>query len=317
MIVINKLNELAERVNSSIVLKQSVWDKRSEGYWGKFWSAFNALKDAQYAINEWKLSTSPQRLEMYGVLQALIVQQDALRHLQEAMAILPINIKNDYPELFEIRVCRNQLVGHPSQTTLSRNSSYLDGTITHTTVGYGKNSKIIEYVISSSMKSERKTLVLDDIIIKQEDVMCSEIEALVTEVESKEIMHKSSFSSGALEGILRTADYLATKAFSSEHEPSYALSSIETLASMYSSFKAEICKMYKVENINDSISVSGLVYEIGKIDKLLPRVTEMLSDRKNIDDFDLDVYAEVLTISVRLLQEMAREIDKEFNTQTT
>jgi len=313
-VLIDKLRELSECVNESIVLKQQVWNKKGEGNWNKFWAAHNALEDAQAAIDEWKLVQNPQRLEMYGVLQALVVQQDALLHLQEAMDVAPINIKTNHPELFDIRVCRHQLVGHPSQTSVGSKSSYLDGTITYTTVGYSKDSKIIEYSIASASKNERKTLVLSEVLPRQEDSICEEITKLISTIESIDNSHKLLFEPGILQKRLQTADYLATKVYSFEHDPEYARMSIDSLTNMYGSFKSDICRMYGVENINDSISVSGLVSEIQKIDKLLPRVSKMLSDRENTDELDLDVYAECLTNSVRLLQKMAKEVDTVFNT---
>jgi len=313
-VLIEKLRELSECVNESIVLKQQVWNKKGEGNWNKFWAAHNALEDAQAAIDEWKLVQNPQRLEMYGVLQALVVQQDALLHLQEAMDVVPINIKANHPELFKIRVCRHQLVGHPSQTSVGSKSSYLDGTITYTTVGYSKDSKTIEYSIASANKNERKKLVLGDVLPMQENGICEEITNLISNIDSIDDRHKLLFESGILQRKLHTADYLATKAYSFERDPEYARMSIDSLTDIYESFKSEICKMYGVENINDSISVSGLVSEIEKIDKLLPRISKMLSDRENTDELDLDVYAECLANSVRLLQKMAKEVDTVFNT---
>src|SRR5690606_16264902 len=107
----------------SIIFKQRIWDKRIVGDWDKFWSSYHALRDAQEAIDQWKTVKSPQRLEMYGLLQALYVQQDAFRHAQESLGVNSIHIKNDYPDLQSIRLARAQLVGHPSQTLLDKTSS--------------------------------------------------------------------------------------------------------------------------------------------------------------------------------------------------
>lgn len=309
-----KLRELSDKVDGSIVYKQQVWSKRTDGFWDKFWSAYNALRDAQDAINQWKNVVNPQRLEMYGLLQALVVQQDALRHLQEAMEVEVINIKESHPELEKIRTARHQLVGHPSQTTITRNSSYKDGTLTHTTIGYGSNSKVIEYVVSSGQGSERHTLSLVDVILVQENVISAEVDKMVIKINIDDTQHKSSFEVGVLQKKLHTSTYLASKAYSFERDPEYARISIESLISIYADFKKEVCRMYRVDNIDETVHVQGLVGELEKVDKVLPRVHSKLLDRENTDDLDLDVYAESLSHSFRLLQTMAKEIDKEFNT---
>lgn len=313
-----KLRVLADKMDKSVVYKQQVWSKRDDGFWDKFWSAYHALRDAQDAVEEWKKNPNPQRLEMYGILQALVVQQDALRHLQEAIEVETINIKNDYPELEKIRIARHQLIGHPTETTNPRNKgNYRDGTLTYTTIGYGDNSKVIEYLVASGKGTDKHTLSLGDVIEIQESVITNEIDKIMAKIDIDDKQHKSVFEVGVLQKKLHTSTYLASKAYSFERDPTYAKISIESLMRIYDDFKKEICRMYRVNSIDETIHVQGLVGELEKVDKVLPRIHNMILHRDEVDDLDLDVYAESLCNSFRLLQTMAEEIDAEFNTTTT
>lgn len=53
-------------------------------------------------------------LAIYGLLQALVVQQDALCHLAEALQARPVRL-NRHKRLAEIRNIRNWTVGHPTK----------------------------------------------------------------------------------------------------------------------------------------------------------------------------------------------------------
>jgi len=91
---IEKLEELRNVINSSILCKQDAWNKKDEGNWDKLWSAFDNIEDAQLAINEYDFHKN-SRVFIFGVMQALIVQQDAIKHLSEAVGLKPVNFKKD------------------------------------------------------------------------------------------------------------------------------------------------------------------------------------------------------------------------------
>ena len=315
MDVADVLRELADKINNSIISKQKIWNGRSEGDWSKFWSSYDALNDAQTAIIEWVDLENPQKLALYGLLQSLVIQQDALRHMQEAMGLDVIHIKNDYPDLESIRIARHNLAGHPSQNEFDT-KEYKEGTRTHTTIGYSKDSRVVEYVVSSGKGSERHKLILQDCIDAQKDILIDKIKNIMKEVDKIDGEHKVNFTQSSLSKLLHTADYLASKSYSFERDPEYARLSIDSLGKIYENFKIEICKRYKVSSLDEMIGHEGLTSEIEHIDKILPRVVKMLENRVETDDLDLDVYAESLNSSVRRLKKMAKEIDEEFALET-
>ena len=82
----------------------------------QFGTSLYAIEDCESAIRAyekmpWPEDVGGKYLAIYGVLQAMVVQQDAVRHLHEA-----INKKFELDdELKSIRNCRNMCVGHPSK----------------------------------------------------------------------------------------------------------------------------------------------------------------------------------------------------------
>lgn len=109
---------------------------------------------------------------LYGVLQILFVQQDAVRHLSEA---LDLDYEND-PTLKKIRDIRNDSIGHPTQRGWGDDASYnfiIRGTMTRTEFTYMKtlsdrSPKIIQVDVLELISDQRIVLtqVLSDVVEK-------------------------------------------------------------------------------------------------------------------------------------------------------
>ena len=99
-----------------------------------------ALENSQSVIQEYtelkeKEFNEIKYLALYGLLQALFVQQDAMNTLYKTCLKKEIDFKNDYIELYKIREIRNITIGHPtnkgnkyyliSQMTMKKNGYFL------------------------------------------------------------------------------------------------------------------------------------------------------------------------------------------------
>jgi hypothetical protein len=86
--------------------------------WHQLWTALDIIDDVDLAISaylEAEFPTDPgeQYLRVYGVFQALFVQQDALSHFVEVLRpAMSINITD---VLKDVREARNAAVGHPTK----------------------------------------------------------------------------------------------------------------------------------------------------------------------------------------------------------
>jgi hypothetical protein len=93
--------------------------QRNLGRWNQLQSALDALRQTHIAVETYNrangnLSEAERFLAIYGLLQALVVQQDALCHLAEALQTRPVRL-NRHRRLVEIRKIRNWTVGHPTK----------------------------------------------------------------------------------------------------------------------------------------------------------------------------------------------------------
>lgn len=93
--------------------------RRDIGKWNQFRSSLDAIRQTHRAIEAYHrsngdLSEDQRFLAIYGLLQALVVQQDAMCHLSEALGTRPIHMAR-HKRLEEIRNIRNWTVGHPTK----------------------------------------------------------------------------------------------------------------------------------------------------------------------------------------------------------
>src|SRR6266545_1500211 len=80
-------------------------------------SAMDILDDTILALNSYVKRDHQDQglayLEIFGVLQALSVQQDAVTKLYRIITGKPINLEALYPDIKEVREIRVRVAGHP------------------------------------------------------------------------------------------------------------------------------------------------------------------------------------------------------------
>ena len=102
------------------------------GNWNQICSSLDVIEDTDLAISAYLSGESDdsrsvtavgnQYLMLYGVLQALFLQQDGVNHLCEALKI-PYD-PNKFTRLKPIRDARNASIGHPTQRGSKTNRSH-------------------------------------------------------------------------------------------------------------------------------------------------------------------------------------------------
>ncbi|RKY09353.1 MAG: hypothetical protein DRP65_07890 [Planctomycetota bacterium] len=114
---ISKIRELINKpVLNSLLLK----DHKK---WNLICGSLDAVQSAQMAVDAYSdldkdiIRDVGTHLIIYGLFQALYVQQDAVSNLCNSMDIDLLKIKDlktQHPELYEIRELRNKSIGHPT-----------------------------------------------------------------------------------------------------------------------------------------------------------------------------------------------------------
>ena len=311
----NITEKLRDTINSSICYKQNVWDKKDDGNWNKLWSAFDNIQDTQTAINEYLVDGKFSKLATYGVLQALVVQQDALKHLEEAIGIPPLDF-NKHPKLLDIRRVRVESIGHPTKTTKKRDKSlYEDGTITYTSID-PRSSHILEYTVWSNAGPNRKSINILEAVLEQQTELIKEINRVIIKIKLEERKHVKKFKNKSLAKKLAQTGYLIGVLYPYEKNRYHSKFSFDTLMKIYKDFKKDIEERYNVKDLTkQGIQIPGIILEVQKLEKILPKIEKMISMEGEVDETDLEVYVESLDKSFSTIREMAEEIDREFKSK--
>ena len=298
----DKIHALRDLINSSVCYKQSAWDRKDDGDWSKLWTAVDNLEDTQLAIDEYSSLTKFSRLSVYGLLQSMFVQQDAIFHLEKAIKISTPDWKKDYPGLSNIRYIRNETIGHP----ISEKGLY-------TSISHTNNLNILDYGVWSKDGFQHKTINLKDIIVVQQSLLVKELDRVMKKIEQDETKHKLVFKGKSLLKLLSSTSYHIEKLWSSERSREYSEVNFNALKSIYENFKEGIKKRLKIDKVDkQGVQAPGLVFVIQHIEKILPRIEKMIPMDDTTDQLDLDVYVESLDKSFSDLRKMAKEIDTDF-----
>lgn len=268
------------------------------------WTAVDNIQDTQLAIDEYSSLENFSRLAVYGLLQSMYVQQDAVKHLELAIKIEVPNWKKDYPDLYNIRNIRNETIGHP---TSGKEDSY-------TSISHTNNLNILEYGVWSKDGFQHKTINIKDIVVMQHNLLGKEVGRIMEKINDDEAQHRKNFKDKSLLDLLKSTSYHIEKLWSSERSREYSEVNFETLKSIYENFKEEIKKRFKIDRVDEQgVQIPGLISVIQHVEKILPRIEKMIPMGINTDQLDLDVYVESLDKAFNDLRKMAKEIDKDFN----
>ena len=174
----------------------------ARGRWLQIVCCMDTVEDAQLA-----LESLPQLegdndgrlyLAIYGALQAVFIQQDAVGNLAKALE-LPFR-RDDYPGLKEIREVRHQIVGHPTEHTRGKVESY------HAISRESLSSTGFRVLSSTSDgKTEFREIDLQDAISANEKLISTVLVDVRDRLEAEVRNHKAKFRDKPLVGLFPTS----------------------------------------------------------------------------------------------------------------
>jgi hypothetical protein len=284
--------------------------------WFQLCSCMDVLGDTELAIeshfnDEHPASYGAHYLGVYGLLQALFIQQDAVTHLAEALSI-PVDIRR-YPRLVEIREIRNASIGHPtkqdrrgsqptafhfiSRPTLSRQGFHLlsfDGAAT----------QMREIDLAAAVEDQHR--YVSDIL-----------SAVIAKLEEDETAHKEKFKMEKLENVFSdTLNYQIEKLYeglrNSSGYPIIGQGSLDFVSGTFDKFKQAL------EDRGTSYKAyAGLEYFFDDVDYAISKLRDFYTARIDGIEPELEEQAAVIFIfflsqKLKELQGMANEIDDEY-----
>lgn len=159
--------------------------------WNQLCSSLDVVQDTDLALDsylekDFSEDIGDQYLRVYGVLQVLIVQQDAVKHLVESLS-LPRSFHNDFKDIYDIRDIRIKAIGHPTKKEKGRLSYHFISRATMHKNGFQLMSCFPDD------KNEFTDVNIPELISRQRGTIKVILKAVFDELKKEEQEHKEKF----------------------------------------------------------------------------------------------------------------------------
>lgn len=301
-------NQIRDFINDSTIIKTKVYLNKSKGYWEQLWTCMDTLGDSEIAINDFfdltndDFKKSPY-LFVYGLLQSLILQQDAVINMKESLFETQIDWKQFSTILLDIRNIRNTTIGHP---TKKRNGNSVE----YCTINRSTLSKTgFSYLIWEKNGSSTNNVQFEEIVIKQKKVIRDELLEILTKLKNIENEHKLKFKGKKLSPMLQAGDLYSFQLLSQISFDDLAWITFKHYETEYKKIKLNIEDRYG--KINETLRIPGTKLIIEELDFVFAKINLIKSDSAT-NPFELDIYADRLVDKLKELKINLDEIDHEF-----
>ena len=302
--LVDEVRDLINRPRKQCALLQD------RAMWAMLCSSMDTIEDTELCFDAFLTQNidhaddGVKYVFVYGTLQALFVQQDAVENLHEA---LNVPYTQD-PSLRSIREIRNDSVGHPTKRSGGRSYNFI-ARITLESQGFQ-----LRTIYRNSQPGCFRDVKVPELIATQRDVFMDVLSNVIKSLENEEMAHRRKFAGKKL------AD-----AFSST---SYPLSKILEVICNPKSAHAQLGEVH-VDQILKSIEAfkvglkdreilgayEGVQYTLELVDYPLQELRTYFRNRAetHINEKDAFIFADFAERQVQELQERAQELDEEYS----
>jgi hypothetical protein len=270
--------------------------------WLQLCSAMDAIGDTQLAVRAYLdhpikevESDGWSYLVVYGILQALYVQQDAAKMLATCLN-LPFELPN---HLVNIREIRNDSIGHPAGrgAFISR--------ITLSAEGF-------QLMVSSKKRGQEfRGVRLRTIAEQQTDVMGGLLERAAEQLMADELDHRNKFRAHPLRSFCSGMGYAVEKISAGLRDSSevpMALGGVDSILAAVDKFRTAIEERGLTSPYADSVgeTLSEIAFAL---ERLVPRLH---GSHVEWTPRDVEVYRFFLAAKIAELKGLAKEIDDDY-----
>jgi len=277
--------------------------------WTMLCSCLDTIGDTELAIAAY-FSSDPSPacdetyLLVYGVLQVLFVQQDAVENLWEALS-MPSYTRD--PALERIRDIRNNSVGHP--TKRRRGKGYAYNFIARATLT--KTDFRLMTVYRDEVSPRFEQINIPSLIEEQRKIICSVLQGISEKLRQEETEHRAQYRNDKLGEVFPPVGYYFQKiyqAIAGSHPPGVGGDHVGLVADIINAFR-------------DKVKERGLEAEheceIKSLDNAMSRLRDYFDESKNSPFNAQDAEAFVSFIETRIdeLKGIASEIDETYESE--
>ncbi|MBA7691897.1 hypothetical protein ES703_100452 [subsurface metagenome] len=183
---------------------------KNKKFWNQLCSSLDVIEDCDLAITayidgDFGTDHGEKYLKLYGILQALFLQQDAVANLCESLG-LP-NGLSSHPKLKDIRDIRNDSVGHPTKRGKFKSYHF----IARTSIEKPGFTLVSDF---ENCETKSRDISVIDLIKDQRKYLTGILKNVINILRTEEKEHKEKFKMEKLEAIFpKTLSYYFQKIF--------------------------------------------------------------------------------------------------------
>jgi hypothetical protein len=290
---------------------------REKAVWGMLCSSLDVIGDTELAMeaylkggdNESKDGRKPDFLiasgnlyiTLYGILQIIFVQQDAVKHLAEALGF-------DYardPRLKTIREVRNDAIGHPTK----RGKAEAFNFISRITLSRGGCQLL---TMRADGTTEFRDIDVPSMIAEQRLAVATALAGILEKLREDEMAHRKKFAGSKLaDAFPSTLGYYHEKisdTIDGGMPGAFGASILESVAGYVAKFKEGLAERGSLDAY-DAVTYEFdlLEYPIAELHKYFTNPQESKLNAK-----DALIFHHFIRSRIKTLIDMAKEIDQEY-----
>lgn len=282
-------------------------------FWHQLCSSLDVIGDSDLAIDAYINSDfgeddGEKYLRLYGVLQALFLQQDAVTNLCESLGLQNNLIAN--PKLKDIRDIRNDSIGHPTKRGNYKSYHF----ISRVTIKKSGFQLISNY---ENSKTTVRDISVIDLIKEQREYLSEIFKKIINDLKAEEKAHKEKFKMEKLEAVFPdTFSYYIGKIFENIGKSDRAqlgLMHVKLVKGVMDKLKESLQKRGIEIGTYDSIKdlYELLEYPITELELYFNRLIAEKEPR--INDKTAYIFAYFIREHLSQLKEIVKEIDDEYS----
>lgn len=280
---------------------------KNPGTWNKLCSSLDLIGDTQIAIDAYPQLFDVKEqgisyLIIYGILQTLLLQQDAAKNIGEA---LDIKIKLPKP-LEKIRVIRNSAAGHPGYQRENRlsKSSFI------TRMSISPTSFELMTVYAGDEEYEMNYVAIPSLIETQQIYLSEILTRVIIELEKQEMEHREVHRDKKLTDIFPDKiSYYFSKLYEATYSRdkfSIGTPSLKMIIGCIEQFKDELSLRGEWE-IHESID-----YHYELINYPLKRLEAYFKGEDTMNEKDAYIFVSFVFNQLKSLQGIAKDLDEQY-----
>jgi len=284
--------------------------------WLQLCSSQDVIGDTELALEAYTADSSPGNegtayLIVYGVLQALFLQQDAIFNVAEALAI-PETL-DKYPRLEEIRDIRNTSIGHPTRKGGKTAPSF--HFITRVTLSKGGFNLLSDLPNGST---QYQHVSIPELLADQKRDAEAILKGIIAALEQEEDMHREQFRGKKLEALFpKSHAYYIQKVLEGTHTPATGVAAaakagLHGLQDQIEAFHTALVERGLEDTWNVGHSLEEIAYPLSRLDQYFDDI--LGSRQPSLQPRDAYIYAFFAEQKIGQLRATAREIDQMYAT---